>query len=107
MVRAFSHPDPAIAALVAHALGTAGIHHLLRNDGYGAAMGELPPVASWAEVWIADAARLAEATAIATASMTDAPADAAPWTCAACGETMEAQFGACWQCGALSPTPDS
>jgi rubrerythrin len=28
------------------------------------------------------------------------PADAAPWRCRQCGETLGAQFTACWQCGA-------
>lgn len=103
MVRAFSHPDPAIARLVCHAIQNAGIESLVRGDVYGAAMGELPPVAAWAEVWIADDARLTEATALAHASMTDTPANAAaPWTCA-CGETLEGSFGTCWQCGAPAP----
>ena len=102
MVRAFSHPDPAIAYLVHHAMENDGIEALVRNEALGAALGEVPPIAAWTEVWIADDARLAEATAIARASMTDAPDGAPPWTCA-CGETMEAQFGACWQCGATRP----
>ena len=28
------------------------------------------------------------------------PPPASTWTCAACGETIEGQFGACWKCGA-------
>ncbi|MCS0464278.1 DUF2007 domain-containing protein, partial [Burkholderia mallei] len=24
----------------------------------------------------------------------------APWRCARCGETLDAQFTACWHCGA-------
>lgn len=26
-----------------------------------------------------------------------------PWTCAKCGERLEGQFSACWQCGAARP----
>jgi hypothetical protein len=26
-----------------------------------------------------------------------------PWTCPSCGEQVEAQFGACWNCGAQRP----
>ena len=102
MVRAFSHPDPAIAYLVHHAMENAGIAALVRNEAVGAALGEVPPIAAWTEVWIADDTRLAEAAALAQASMTDRPDGAASWTCAACGETMEAQFSACWQCSAPS-----
>lgn len=106
MVCAFSHPDPAIATLVANAMDEAGIDSVLRNQGYGAAMGEIPPVAAWAEVWIADADRLDEATRIARSSMTD-ETPTAPWTCAACGEVSEGQFRACWQCGEPRPSDES
>lgn len=30
-------------------------------------------------------------------------APAATWTCPGCGETIEAQFGECWKCGAVRP----
>jgi hypothetical protein len=104
MLRVFSHPDPAIAALVAGALDAEGIAATVRGTSYGAAMGELPPVAAWAEVWIADAGRAADAAAITRRAMPDDgagdAADAAPWTCPACGETVDGVFGACWACGA-------
>jgi len=29
------------------------------------------------------------------------PLPASAWTCAACGESIEGQFGACWKCGAV------
>ena len=31
------------------------------------------------------------------------PPPGAPWTCPGCGERIEGQFGACWQCGATRP----
>lgn len=95
MLRVFSHPDPAIAALVAGALDAEGIVATVRGTSYGAAMGELPPVAAWAEVWIADEARLAEAEALAQRAMADDAVDVAPWMCPACGEAVDGVFGAC------------
>ena len=103
MTRVFSHPDPAIASLVAGALDAEGIAATVRGTAYGAAGGELPPAASWAEVWIADDARQADAEALARRAMSDDAADSAPWTCPACGETSDGVFGACWACGAARP----
>jgi hypothetical protein len=101
MLRVFSHPDPAIAALVAGVLDAEGIAAMVRSTSYGAAMGELPPVASWAEVWIADADRAADAAAITRRAMPgDDAVEAAPWTCPSCGESVDGVFGACWACGA-------
>lgn len=102
MVRIFSHPDPAIAALVAGALDAEGIAATVRGTAYGAAGGELPPAAAWSEVWIADAARRADAESLARDAMADDTSDVAPapWTCPSCGETVEGVFGVCWACGA-------
>ena len=99
MIRVFSHPDPAIAALVAGELDAEGIDATVRGTSYGAAMGELPPVAAWAEVWIADADRLADAAALARRAMADDAVETAPWTCPSCGETVDGVFAACWACG--------
>ena len=102
MIRVFSHPDPAIAALVAGAMDDAGIAATVRGTAYGAAGGELPPAAAWSEVWIADAAQRADAEALARDAMAGEPlaGGTAPWTCATCGETVDGVFGACWACGA-------
>lgn len=100
MVCAFSHPDPAIAA---HALANEGIASAVRSPALGAALGEVPPIAAWAEVWIADAARLDDAHRLVRRAM-NRDDEGAPWTCASCGETHGAAFGACWQCGAASPS---
>lgn len=33
----------------------------------------------------------------------EADAQQTPWQCPNCGETLEAQFGACWRCGTVRP----
>lgn len=106
MVCAFSHPDPSIATLVQHALENEGIDAVVRNTALGAALGEVPPIAAWAEVWIADEARLDEAHALARTSMAR-DETATPWTCPSCSEPQEAAFGACWQCGTAAPAVEA
>ena len=98
MTRVYSHPDPAITHLVHNALVSAGIPTVVRGTQPGAAMGEIPPIAAWSEVWISE--RLDEAEAIVAEIRAEPDSDAPIQTCAACGETNESQFAVCWSCGA-------
>lgn len=103
MTLVYSNPNPAIARLVWNALDAEGIPAVVRGASNGAAGGELPPVAAWAEVWVADDGRLADSRALVAEATAEPDPTAALWTCPACGETSEAHFGACWNCGAERP----
>ena len=103
MTLVYTHPDPAIAALVVNGLENEGIVATIKGAALGAALGEVPPIAAWVEVWNEDDARSDDARTVvhdATAEVPDLPS----WTCTVCGETVEGQFGACWKCG--TPRPD-
>ena len=100
MTRVYSNPDPAITHLVHGALSDAGIDALVKGERPGAAMGEIPPIAAWSEVWVADPDRLDEARALVAKVMAEPETSGEPQTCSACGETSEAQFASCWSCGA-------
>lgn len=73
----------------------------MRNEFLGGAAGELPPHECWPELWVIEAADWARARALVDAEL--APADATPWTCPGCGETIEGQFAQCWHCGHAAP----
>ena len=103
MHRVYSNPDPAMAHLVRHALDQRGIAAVVRGERLGPAVGEVPWVESWAEVWVGDGARLEEALAV-VAGATAGSAEGEPWPCPACGEEVEGAFGACWSCGAERPS---
>ena len=103
MTRVYSNPDPSITHLVQGALANAGIDAVVQGERPGAAMGEVPPIAAWSEVYVRDGERLAEAQALVALVTAEPDADAAGWTCASCGEPNEAQFGECWSCGASAP----
>ena len=103
MPRVYSHPDPAITHLVQGALANAGIDAVVQGERPGAAMGEVPPIAAWSEVWVGDGDRLADAQSIVALVTAEPDADAQPWTCPSCGETVESQFAQCWSCGADAP----
>ena len=103
MPRVYSHPDPSVAHIVRGALADAGIEAHVRGETPGAAMGEVPPIVAWAEVWVPAERAEAAAAIVASAIPSDDAAAAPAWTCPACHETVEGQFATCWRCGAEAP----
>jgi hypothetical protein len=85
---------------VAHArnvLTTAGIESELRNQYLAGALGDLPMLETWPQLFVEDDDERAALNALARASTT--PAGPA-WTCPQCSEELEPQFSQCWRCGA-------
>ncbi len=88
---------------VAHArnvLMSAGIDCEVRNQYLAGAMGELPMMETWPQLYVDETDENRALRALASAA---APAPGAPWTCADCGELLEPQFTSCWRCGAAQP----
>jgi hypothetical protein len=84
---------------VAHArnvLITAGIHCELRNQYLAGAMGDLPMMETWPQLYVNDADERYALSVLARAAM--APTGN-PWICPGCGEQLEPQFTECWRCG--------
>lgn len=87
---------------VAHArnvLITAGIQCELRNQYLAGALGDLPMMETWPQLYVDDGDEHIALNALARAAA--APAGIA-WTCADCGEELEPQFTQCWRCGAAN-----
>lgn len=79
-------------------LESAGIQAFLRNENLIRLAGEVPFDQTWPEVWIVDDTQAADA--IALLREIRRPRHAGPgWTCIRCGEWLEGQFTACWNCG--------
>jgi hypothetical protein len=90
---------------VAHArnvLLSAGIPCELRNQYLAGALGDLPMLETWPQLYVDDADEQIALRALARAAT--APVGA-PWTCGDCGEVLEPQFTSCWRCGAALPVP--
>jgi Putative prokaryotic signal transducing protein len=84
---------------VAHArnvLITAGIYCELRNVYLAGAMGDLPMMETWPQLYVAEAD---EQYALGALRRASAAAAGAPWVCEECGEQLEPQFTTCWRCG--------
>jgi Putative prokaryotic signal transducing protein len=87
---------------VAHArnlLLAAGIESELRNQYLAGALGDLPMLETWPQLFVDDADEQAALRVLARAV---AAPTGAPWTCEHCGEALEPQFTNCWRCGGVS-----
>jgi hypothetical protein len=75
----------------------AGIACFVRNERLGGALGEIPFIECWPELWV-----LRNGDALQARGLIDivrsAVANAPEWTCVHCGECVEGQFDACWRC---------
>jgi hypothetical protein len=87
------------AAHFANALRAAGIRCELRNTTLAGAIGDIPWLECAPQVWIHDT--LDEARAQQLLLDLEIRTDAPAWHCPACNETIEPQFAACWNCGAV------
>lgn len=85
---------------VRNLLEAAGIAVTMRNEFLGGGAGELPPTEAWPELWVAEEDYPRARQVI---EQMDREAEAASWRCPRCGETIEGQFSACWNCGTSRP----
>ena len=84
---------------VAHArnvLIAAGVECELRNVYLAGAMGELPMMETWPQLYVADAD---EAYALSILARAARAPGGPPWICEGCLESLEPQFTSCWRCG--------
>lgn len=79
-------------------LRAAGITCELRNTTLAGAMGEIPFLECAPQLWIENDGD--EPRALALLEELRRPPSGPAWVCPGCGETVEPQFGSCWNCGA-------
>lgn len=88
-------------------LESAGIHCELRNYHLASALGEIPFVECWPQLWAVEERQHAQAEQLIAAMLSGAHNPAAEWICPDCRERIEAQFTACWRCGRERAPPAS
>ena len=93
--------------LVGHLRQLLENHHIdciVKNEYLLGGAGELPPTECWPELWVAEDFQYEKAKELVEAFVASG-GQGGPWACPACGERSEAQFTACWSCGAERPLP--
>jgi hypothetical protein len=94
----FSLADRAEAGLLKELLEREGIACLIRNDQLFAALGEIPFLECFPELWVVDDEIWPRARRLLD-NWLKGSEDTGSWNCPACSEVLEGQFGACWKCG--------
>ena len=98
----FTHRERGYATLLKERLEGEGIDCLLRNDELSTALGEIPFVECYPELWVVDDEVLPRARLLLEQWLAEAGETPADWQCA-CGELLEGQFSSCWKCGREYP----
>ena len=99
MKRLHAARHAAEAHLIRGYLESHGITAIVRGEFLTGGIGELP--ADICAVWLYDDSLLERADQLVREFLrgTAAARAGAPWQCVQCGETLEGQFTACWNCG--------
>lgn len=79
-------------------LESAGIRCHIRNDRLSGALGEIPFVECWPELWVDSDGDVLRARGLLDDEQARRLDPGTPWTCVRCGERLEGQFSECWRC---------
>ncbi len=97
----FNFYERSQAGLLKELLGNEGIECLVRNDQLYSALGEIPFVECYPELWVIDDEVFPRAKLLLDAWLKKDDVTNESWICCNCGENCEGQFGACWSCSTL------
>ncbi len=101
MKRIYSAETLVQVAHMKNVLAAHGIRAELRNARLAGAVGEIPFLETWPQLWVdelfADWAR-----ELVEQELREAEEPVQDWDCPACGERIEGQFAVCWNCGSMA-----
>ena len=103
MTRVFTHESLVLISHVRNLLDQAGIRTLVKNERLAGALGEIPFLETWPELWVVADADADRARTVIADALTETPVGP-EWTCSRCGEVNEGQFAICWQCQTVAPS---
>jgi len=96
MKKLFTHENRMIVYNMKNLLQSEGIDALLKNEFSGGGVGDLPAFDTWPELWV-DEPHLAQAQSVLRQAEQSSSGEA--WFCRGCGESSDAGFAICWNCG--------
>ena len=91
---------------VQNLLAAHGIAAQLRNARLGGALGEIPFLETWPQLWVDDPL-FDWASQVIERDLHQPATPGEPWTCPNCGERIEVQFTECWRCGSAKRASDT
>lgn len=99
MKKVYSAQNHVMIALLKQIIESQGIHCVVKNELLSGAVGELPPIECWPELWIIDDDQFEWARRLVEATLNSHEEVREIWQCPHCGELLEGQFTQCWRCG--------
>ena len=103
MRKLYTAQDTLMISHLKNILETGGIECVVRNTHLAGAMGEIPPIECWPELWVVEDARYGEAQEVLNRALAPLRPVSKPWRCRKCGREIEGQFSECWNCGGSRP----
>jgi len=101
-IHTFNLSEAPLAEMFRRILLVEGIDTVIRNDRLRSALGEIPFVECYPELWVLEDEQADRAREILQAYLAAPPGEA--WTCPACGAEVNGELAACWRCGRSAPT---
>ncbi len=98
LTKLFTSPTVAEVGLLQGLLEQNGIRCVMRNEQTAMASGAIPFTDTWPELWVLNEADTAKAQELLNQWQSASTSSSEPWTCPNCGEEVEGQFTACWNC---------
>jgi len=99
MERVYSCEHPLTAQHIKNLLINENIQCIVKNEAVQSAVGEVPPIAAWPEIWIVDSQDKEKAKALIKSHVeAEASLSTEEWQCENCNETNDGNFNICWNC---------
>ena len=98
MKKLYSAQDPLMIGHLKNVLESQGIDCVVKNTYLAGAVGELPPIECWPELWVVDDAEYPVAAEVLEKALAPLGSVKRPWQCTKCGEEVEGQCTECWNC---------
>jgi hypothetical protein len=98
MVRVYSSQVLALVQNMKNILEIRGIESRITNQYLSAAVGEIPPIEAWPQLWVSEEDFELAKRFVAEAEK-DPPESHEIWLCPNCGMEVEGHFAECWNCG--------
>ena len=103
MKKLYTAQNPLTISHLKNILESGGIKCVVKNQYLSSAVGELPPIECWPELWVADDGRYAEAREVVNRTLAPLRSVSKRWQCRKYGREVEGQFSECWNCGESRP----
>ena len=95
----YTSPDLPMVGHLKNILESFDIPCTIRKQFSSAAVGEIPPVECWPELWVVDFRQVERAKKIVKEALNPQIGHLSQWECPDCNELLDGQFTACWKCG--------